>query len=121
MAKLLLYLRHVPPDEIEEIEAMLDRHGIEHYRTPASIWGINAGGLWVADSARHADAKAHMAVYQAERLQRSRAEFEQARQEGRAPGFLDTVRSDPVRVALVLFGIAVVFGISTIPFLLLMR
>jgi hypothetical protein len=120
MPKLLLNMRHVPEDEAEEVGEMLDAHGIEHYRTPASIWGISSGGIWLANADDHPRARQLMDVYQAERLQRARAARDQAQRDGTAETLWTSLRADPVKGVLVLLAIVVLVGISTIPFLLMM-
>jgi hypothetical protein len=112
MAKLLLNLRMVPEDEAEEVRAFLREHGIEHYETKPSRWGISHGGIWVADDGDLAAAKRLMADYQAARSARARAEHEAARADGSAETFADIVRREPLRV--VLTGLAIVFLLALV-------
>jgi hypothetical protein len=121
MPKLLLNLRHVPEDEAEEIEALLDEHRISHYRTPASIWGISSGGIWIKDADDWPRARSLMTVYQAERAQRARAEWQAAQREGRAGSLWTVFREEPGKVVLILLAIVALIGISTVPFVLLSR
>ena len=49
MSRLLLNLRHVPDDEIEEVREMLDQDAIAYYQTQPSRWGMSYGGIWVSN------------------------------------------------------------------------
>lgn len=102
MARLLLNLRHVPEDEILEVRALLDEHDIPHYETEPSLWGVSAGGIWISDNGRHAEAKTLMAEYQRERQARKRAEFEQARADGDVPTMGQMLRRHPLRLMVIL-------------------
>lgn len=119
MSKLLLNLRHVPDDEADDVRAMLEEHRIEFYETKPSIWGISGGGIFVTDDAEIGEAKRLMAVYQAQRRTRVRAEYDAARQAGTAETFWTVLRDDPARVALALVGIAFLLVLVALPVLLL--
>lgn len=106
MPRLLMNLRNVPEDEADEVEALMSEHRIAHYRTPAGPFGITAGGIWLRHEVDHARARSLLDSYQAERLRRSRAELEAARQEGRAETWWSLARRQPLRT-LVYFGLAV--------------
>jgi hypothetical protein len=119
MSKLLLNLRHVPDDEADDVRAMLDKARIAYYETPPSMWGISAGGIYVKDNADVAEAKRLMAVYQAQRRDRVRAEHEAAVREGRAETFGSVLRNEPLRVLLTLLAIAFLIGLVALPAVLL--
>lgn len=106
MPKLLLNLRHVPEDEANEVLAMMDEHRIETYQTPPGPFGITAGGIWLKSEDDHPRARKLMDAYQAERASRARAEYEQARREGRAETLWQTIRRQPVKT-LAYLGLAV--------------
>lgn len=100
MPTLLLNLRHVPDDEAEEVRALLDAHHIGYYETPPSRWGISMGGIWVGDADQAELAKRLLVAYQADRAQRARASYEEARRAGTAETFVSRFRRDPVRTIL---------------------
>ena len=100
MPHLLQNLRYVPDDEAEEIRALLKDNRIEFYETPPSPWGISMGGIWTHDEDDAKRAKALLKVYAEERQRRVRAEWEQARREGRADTVVDVFRRDPVGVVV---------------------
>ncbi len=106
MPRLLMNLRNVPEDEAEEVEALMAEHNIAHYRTPVGPFGITAGGIWLRNEPDYARARSLLDEYQAQRLQRSRAEHAQARQEGRAETLWSLARRQPVRT-LVYLGLAI--------------
>jgi hypothetical protein len=119
MAKLLLNLRNVGEDESREVGELLDRHGIAWYRTEPSPWGISFGGIWVRERGDHARAKELMAVYQAERSRRMRAEREAALREGTAETFGSLFRRRPLYVVAVLLGMLAAAALVLLPFMLL--
>jgi hypothetical protein len=121
MSKLLLNLRMVLEDEVEDVRAMLDTHGIEFYETQPSRWGISYGGIWVSHDQDLARAKALMADYQAQRRERARAERATAVQDGSAETFASVLRREPARVVLTLLAILALLGLVALVPLLLMH
>lgn len=119
MSKLLLNLRNVADDEIQDVTALLDQAGIAHYRTEPSPWGISWGGIWVRDDSEHARAKALMAQYQQGRGERVRAERQAALADGSAETFGSLIRRRPAFVLAVLLGMAVAAALVLLPFVLL--
>ena len=119
MSKLLLNLRNVPDDEADDVRAFLDEHRIAFYETRPSLWGISAGGIWVAKDPGLAEAKRLMATYQAERRTRARAEHAAAQQDGTAETFWTVLRDEPGRVALVVLGIVFLLALVALPVWLL--
>ncbi len=102
MPRLLMNLRNVPEDEAEEVEGLMADHEIVHYRTPPGPFGITAGGIWLRNEADYSRARALLDDYQAARLERSRAELAQARQEGRAETWWSLARRQPVKTLVYL-------------------
>lgn len=119
MSKLLLNLRYVLEDEIDDVRAMLDEHRIAFYETEPSRWGISHGGIWIRDDEDLPKAKHLMAEYQARRRARVRAENEAARRDGSAETFMDVVRAEPLRVLLIALAILVLLGLVALPAVLL--
>ncbi|MCF7752218.1 hypothetical protein KQ945_15760 [Bacillus subtilis subsp. subtilis] len=119
MSKLLLNLRNVADDEIQDVVALLDQAGIAHYRTEPSPWGISWGGIWIRDDADLARAKALMGPYQDARGVRVRAEREAALRDGTAETFGSLLQRRPVFVIAVLLGMAVAAALVFLPFVLL--
>jgi len=115
MAKLLLNLRNVLDDEIEDVRAMLDAHGIAYYETQPSRWGISYGGIWLSQDGDIAEAKRLMADYQAQRRTRVRAEYEVARRDGTAETFASVLREHPLRVLLTALAILCLLGLVALP------
>jgi hypothetical protein len=121
MSKLLLNLRMVLEDEVDDVRAMLDEHRIEYYETQPTRWGISHGGIWVTHDRDIARAKQLMADYQAGRQARVRAERESAVREGTAETFASVLRRDPVRVVMTILAILALLGLVALVPLLLMR
>ena len=119
MATLLLNLRHVPDDEADEVRALLDEHGIVFYETRPSLWGVSAGGLWLKDDARVAEAREVLAAYQHRRGETARAERETARREGRGDSTWAGFLRSPLQFAAAVVGIALMLLVVLLPFLLL--
>jgi hypothetical protein len=108
---LLMSLRDVPPDEADEVRALLEEHGIEYYETAPHWWGISAGGIWLPDDTQLAQARLLLVQYQRERVSRSRAEYRARRRSRDAP------RIDFVKLLLALAVIGVVLYFSIRPFI----
>lgn len=121
MAKLLLNMRMVPEDEAEDVRGFLRGNGIGFHETRPSRWGISYGGIWVDDEADWPRARRLMDDYQAERAGRARAERAAALRDGSAETFGDVLRRDPLRVVLVLLGIAGLLLLVALPVVLLWR
>lgn len=119
MPQLLLNLHQVPRDEVDAVTALLDEHGIAHYETPPSRWGISFGGLWVAEDGDWPQARSLMTDYQAGRADAARAALAAARADGSVDTFWRQLRREPGRVLWTLLGIAVVLGLVALPIYLL--
>jgi hypothetical protein len=119
MATLLLNLRNVPDDEVDDVRRFLRSGGIDYYETPPSFWGVSAGGIWIRDDAEVAVAKRLMAEYQQARQARARAERAAAQRNGTAETFVGVLRAQPLRVVLTLIAIALLLGLMALPALLL--
>lgn len=115
MAKLLLNLRHVADDEIEDVTAFLDAHGIAWYPTKPSLFGISAGGIWIEDNADWPRARALMDDYQRQRSERVRRAQAEAVRDGRARTFGDVLRDEPIRVVLTMLAIAFLLALVAVP------
>lgn len=116
MAQLLLNFRNVPDDEIDEVRALLNSHGVAFYETRPSLWGISAGGIWLARDEELVTAKRLLAEYQEERRVRMREAFEQARAEGRVESFGTRLRRRPLEVLFALAVVAGLLALILIPF-----
>ena len=121
MSKLLLNLRNVPDDEIDDVRAMLESNRIEFYETLPSRWGISYGGIWITDDNDIAQAKRLMADYQATRRTRVRAEREAALRDGTAETFATVLRREPLRVLLTALAILAMLGLVALVPVLLMQ
>jgi len=121
MAKLLLNLRNVPDDEADEIRDLLVQHAIDVYETKPSLWGVSAGGIWLADAAQLDQARQLLGQYQQQRAQAARAEREAAVREGRAPSTWSNLRDNPRQAVVAVVGIALMLAIVTLPYLLFSR
>lgn len=47
MARRLLDLRGVPPEEADGLRDALEHAGIEYYELPPTAFGISAGSIWI--------------------------------------------------------------------------
>lgn len=121
MPRLLLNLRHVPDDEIEEIRTLMARHDIECYDTPRGPFGITAGGIWLRHPDDYARARELMDAYQEERGARARAAWRAARARGEADTLASQVRRHPLRTLLVVAGSIFVLMVLFAPLLELFR
>jgi len=117
MPVLIMNLRDVPEDELDEIRALLEAERVDFYETRPSMWGVSGGGIWLpdtADEAEEARVRACLGQYQAERRQRMR--------ELRAAGHRESPwREHPLRSLAALLGLLIMLGLVTVPFLMLGR
>ena len=91
MARRLLNLRGVSPEEAEGLRAALDRTGIEYYELPPTAFGISAGSIWVRHDRDFRHAR--------EVFDRFQAEFARCARENHVPeSFLAYLRRNPRRV-----------------------
>jgi len=119
--RLLLNLRNVPDDEINEVRSLMDRHGIECYDTPPGPLGITAGGIWLKDPDDYARARELMDAYQAERGNRARAAWEAAREKGEADTLWSSVRRHPLKALLIVAGSLFVLMVLFAPVVVFFR
>ena len=118
MAKLLLNLRNVPDDEADEVRELLATHAIDVYETKPSMWGVSAGGIWLANPDQLDQAQRLLADYQARRAAAARAEREAAVREGRAPSTWSNLRENPRQAVVTVVGIVLMLAIVILPVLL---
>lgn len=121
MPRLLLNLRHVPDDEIEDVRELMRDHHIECYDTPPGPFGITAGGIWLQDPDDYPRARELMDRYQRERRERARAEWERARERGEAETLGSSVRRHPLKTALIVIGSIFVLMVLFSPLVVLFR
>lgn len=119
MPKLLLNLRGIPDDEVDDVRALLGARTIPYYETKPSPWGISAGGIWIREDADFAAARRAFDDYERERSARVRAEYAAASQAGTAETIVTMLRDDPLRVVMTVLGILFILGLVTVPFFLL--
>jgi len=119
MPKRLLPLRDVPEDEAEDVRRLLEEAGIAFHESRPTALGLFPGAIWVSHDEQFERAKRLFDEYQLKRAESARADHAEALRKGEVPGFMDQLRSDPLRVLLVLAGIAFLLGLSLLPFLLL--
>jgi len=119
MSKLLLNLRNVADDEIQDVTALLDQAGIAHYRTEPSPWGISWGGIWIREDDDLARARALMGPYQQARGERMRAQRQAALRDGSAETFASLLQRRPLFVLAVLLGMVAAAALVLLPFVLL--
>lgn len=118
MAKLLLNLRNVPDDEADEVRDLFVTHAIDVYETKPSMWGVSAGGIWLANVGQLEQAQRLLADYQVQRAANARAEREAAVREGRAPSTWSNLRDNPRQAVVAVVGILLMLAIVVLPFLL---
>jgi len=100
MAKKIFGLRGVPDDEADDIRQILSENQIEFYETAAGNWGVSMPAIWLEDEQQYTQAKELIDVYQAERLVRTRDEYERQKQAGEVESPADRLKRDPVSYIL---------------------
>lgn len=121
MPRLLLNLRNVPDDEIDEVRALMDEHGIECYDTPPGPFGITAGGIWLKNADDYTRARELMDGYQDERRARARAEWQAARDRGETETLASVARRHPLKTTLIVLGSIFVLMVLFSPLVVLFR
>jgi len=116
MAILLFSLRHVPDDEAEEVRALLTSHGVDFYETPASVFGVSAGAIWLRDDAQFQVARKLIDDYQAQRYATQREHHEELNRQGQRRTIVHIVLENPLRFVVYLAVIAAVLYFSLKPF-----
>lgn len=116
MAIQLLKLRGVPEDELLELHALLEEHGIDYYETYAGNWGISMPALWLRDESQYVRARALLDEYQHQRFLRVRGEYEALKRAGKARGWGDIIRENPARFVLYTILVAGLVYVSIVPF-----
>ncbi len=114
---MLVNLRGVPDDELEEIRELLTGEGIDFYETDAGNWGIGQPGIWLRDPEQGDLARSLLEHYWQERSRRALEDREMLRRTGRLPGLTDLFLRAPLRFLLALAAIGLVLYISIAPFL----
>lgn len=112
-------LAGVPEDEAEDVRRLLETAGIAFHESRTTLLGLFGGAIWITDDGQYAEARRLFDAYQAQRAAAARAAHARVRRDGAAPGLLDQLRAEPLRVLLVLAGIAFFLGLSLLPFVLL--
>lgn len=121
MARLLMSLRHVPPDEAEQVRTLLLGQGVEFYETPPGKWGISPGGIWLHSETDLPRARALLDDYQRERRARARSEWEERRRKGEEDTVYGRLKRRPLSVLLRLAGIVLVLYLFALPLIHLWR
>lgn len=116
MAIMLMNLRNVPEDEVEELRDLLKAHHIDFYETEPNRWGISMGAIWLRDEARRDEARHLIDRYQQQRRTQAREDYEHRRRTGKADTFIGRVRRHPVQTLIYLGIVALILYLSTTPF-----
>jgi hypothetical protein len=117
MPVLIFKLHGAPPDEVEEVRALLHANGIEFYETHAGNWGIGTAAMWLHDDSRLAEARSLLATYQAERALRVRQEYAAAKKSQPARSLRVRLLANPLAAIIGLLFILLVLYLSLAPFL----
>lgn len=120
MALRVFNLRGVPDDEAEDLRQLLTAHHIEHYETPAGLWGISSPGLWINDDAQIERARNLIAQYQQERALRARRFYAEQKAHGEHLTLWRLLRAHPLRFVLALLAVVFIVYVSVGPFLKMM-
>jgi hypothetical protein len=119
MAKLLMNLRNVPEDEADEVRDLLREHEVDFYETRPSVFGISAGGIWLADEAALPRTRQLLAEYHQQRGEAAREQRRQALQDGTAETFGSLLRHRPLYVLAMLVAMLLIAALVLLPFVLL--
>lgn len=116
MARIFFRLRLVPDDEAEDVRQLLDDSHIPWYETSAGRWGVSFPAIWVTEDDDLPRAKELLAQYQANRLERIRAEQQSRAENGESETLISRILQRPVQGFGILIVIAVIVYFSIRPF-----
>lgn len=116
MAQLIFALKDVPESEANAIRATLDDNDIIYYETTAGRWNISVAALWVPNDNDYVPARQLINTYQAE-LQQELAKQQDSAEAEPLPTLWQTFSHRPFTVVFFLTAVALVLGLSIIPFL----
>jgi len=116
MAVKLFKLRHVPDDEAEDIRQLLQEHEIEFYETDAGGWGISVPAIWLYDENDLERARELIEVYQQQRAQLARADYQSKKEHGLHETVLDKIMQQPLRFVLFMMMSLFVIYVTLAPF-----
>lgn len=116
MARIFFRLRLVPDDEAEDVRQLLDDSHIPWYETSAGRWGVSFPAIWVTEDDDLLRAKELLAQYQANRLERIRAEQQSRAENGESETLISRILQRPVQGFGILIVIAVIVYFSIRPF-----
>lgn len=114
--KLLMNLRGVPPDEADEVRALLDRHAVDYYETPPNRWGISGGAIWLREDDDYERARGLLDDYQARRQAAAREAEAERRHAGTHDTFARVVARHPLRVVIYILIVTGLLYLSILPF-----
>lgn len=115
MAVLLFKLSNVPEDEAADVRQLVEEHGFHTYDTQAGFWGLGVAAIWLINPEQLPDARAVIDAYQAERAIRQRERHAEQKAQGEAPTLGQKFADNPGRFMVMVTGIVLVLGISTLP------
>lgn len=116
MAKLLIKLNGAPDDEVAEIYELLESNNIDFYETDSGRWRVSVAGFWLRDESQLEQAQDLLNGYELRRSERVQEEYNELQD-----SFLKRLFRQPLMVFLYLLAILVVFYITLIPFLGLLK
>lgn len=114
MAQLVFRLKNVPDEEVDDIRQLLTDNEIEFYETSAGRWQISMAGIWIKDKTQAQQAKELIAQDQQQRA----ASAVPISAWDWVSGALSHARQNPVEFVFTLIAIALVLGVSVLPFFL---
>ncbi|HEY7884209.1 MAG TPA: DUF6164 family protein [Cellvibrionaceae bacterium] len=119
MAKLLIKIRGATAEEVEGMVALLEEQQIACYLTDAGRWRIGVEALWLTHDDQYDRARELIDEFQQNFSRERREHWQQLRESGQAPTFLQQLFMHPIKVLLALVGITIIAAISLLPFFLM--
>lgn len=117
MPTLLLKLKHVPDDEHIEICELLEQNDISYYETNVGFWGIGMAAIWLHNSEQLKQAHDILNEYMSKRQVAAQKAYDEALASGEVRTLYSTFKQQPVTFLLYCCALAIILGLSTLPFL----
>lgn len=119
MSRIVFKLAGVEEDEANDVRDLLDQLDLAYYETDGGRWRIGVQAIWVIHSEDFERARQAIDEYQTVRSQRFHQEREQNDSCHWLIGFWRRCIESPLHVFMSVLSIAIVLGVTLIPFITL--
>jgi len=109
LAKLLFKLNGVTQEEADFVRASLDKAGVEYYETDQGRWGISLAAIWLPNEDDYTQAR--------ELLDQIQQDWLESIKDQPVPTLAESIQQRPASFLLTLIAVAIILGLSVLPFM----